>query len=265
MADPRSSASDVNLANIACDEVLGARDTAPGAARRHLRRSPGTGSRRDPAGRRHARNVVPGAYRGVAVTRSTASSTRSRCAALHRPRGLSPDPVHRRRAAPTQHCASIVAVQKESDEPLFSPITALQLLVGPAECAYVEDPEVDTAIPTAARARRPSSRTGQARRGGAGPVRPRQLHHRPGPLRVTVREVVPPYPAKLLDQAQRVLGLPRTCRRSSWSPDVVELDELAARRTSAGATCCRAAVAASRSRGRPMPIWTNIPSAGRGC
>ncbi|HVD18500.1 MAG TPA: hypothetical protein VNC63_07440, partial [Propionibacteriaceae bacterium] len=44
---------------------------------------------------------------------------------------------------------AIVAVQKKSDEPLFSPITALQLLVGPADCAYVEDPEVDTAVPTA--------------------------------------------------------------------------------------------------------------------
>jgi hypothetical protein len=121
---------------------------------------------------------------------------------------------------------AIVAVQKESEEPLFSPITALQLLVGPAECAYVEDPEVDTAVPTAlARAalQRASGMRGVVVQGRFAHV---NFIIDPAPLRVTVREVVPPYPAKLLDQAERVLGLAETLPPMELVPDLVEFDQL---------------------------------------
>jgi hypothetical protein len=49
----------------------------------------------------------------------------------------------------------------------------------------------------------------------------------PVPLCVTVREVVPPYPPKLLDQAQRVLGVAETLPPIELVPDVVEFDQLA--------------------------------------
>ncbi len=49
----------------------------------------------------------------------------------------------------------------------------------------------------------------------------------PEPLRVTVREVIPPYPAKLLDQARRVLALAETLPPMELVPDVVEFDRLA--------------------------------------
>jgi len=49
----------------------------------------------------------------------------------------------------------------------------------------------------------------------------------PVPLRVTVREVVPPHPAKLLDQAQRVLSVAETLPPMELVPDVVEFDQLA--------------------------------------
>jgi hypothetical protein len=122
---------------------------------------------------------------------------------------------------------AIVAVQKASEEPLFSPITALHLLVGPSECAYVDDPEVDTAVPTAL------ARTAVSRAPGMRGVvvQGRYAHVSfiidPAPLRVTVREVVPPRPAKLLDQAQRVLSLAETLPPMELVPDVVELDQLA--------------------------------------
>jgi hypothetical protein len=122
---------------------------------------------------------------------------------------------------------AIVAVQKESEAPLFSPVTALQLLVGPAECAYVEDPEVDTAVPTAlARAalQRASGMRGVVVQGRFAHV---NFIIDPAPLRVTVREVVPPYPAKLLDQAQRVLSLAETLPPMELVPDLVEFDQLA--------------------------------------
>ena len=47
----------------------------------------------------------------------------------------------------------------------------------------------------------------------------------PSPLRVTVREVAPPYPAKLLDQVRRVLALAEHLPPIELVPDVVELDE----------------------------------------
>ena len=126
---------------------------------------------------------------------------------------------------------AIVAVQKESDEPLFSSITAVQLLAGPAECAYIEDPEVDTAIPTALA--RAALRQAPGKRGVV--VQGRYAHINfiidPVPLQVTVREVVPPHPAKLLDQAERVLSLAETLPPIELVPDVVEFDQLAQGRT----------------------------------
>jgi hypothetical protein len=171
------------------------------------------------------RNVVPGAYRGVAVTSfdgelDEGSLTRQ---------FVGREAYRRTRFIVVRNSdeTAIVAVQKESEEPLFSPITALQLLVGPADCAYVEDPEVDTAVPTALARTALSQASGM--RGVV--VQGRYAHVSfiidPVPLRVTVREVVPPHPAKLLDQAQRVLGLAETLPPMELVPDVVEFDQLA--------------------------------------
>ena len=171
------------------------------------------------------RNIVPGAYRGVAVTSFDGELDEG---------SLSQHFVGREAYRRTRFIVvrnsdetAIVAVQKESEEPLFSPITALQLLVAPAECAYVEDPEVDTAVPTALARAALSQAPGK--RGVV--VKGRFAHVSfiidPMLLRVTVREVVPPYPPKLLDQAQRVLGLAETLPPIELVPDVVEFDQLA--------------------------------------
>src|SRR4029450_5798195 len=171
------------------------------------------------------RNVVPGAYRGVAVTSFDGELDESSLARHF----VGREAYRRTRFIVVRNSdeTAIVAVQKESEAPLFSPIAALQLLVGPAECAYVEDPEVDTAVPTAlARAAL------QKASGVRGVVVQGRFAHvnfiiDPVPLRVTVREVVPPYPAKLLDQAQRVLSLAGTLPPVERVPGVVECDQLA--------------------------------------
>src|SRR4029079_14381286 len=123
---------------------------------------------------------------------------------------------------------AIVMVGKESDEPLFAPITAVQLLVGPAECAYVEDAEVDTAIPTALA--RAALEHAPGSRGVV--VQGRYAHVSfiidPAPLRVTVREVVPPYPAHMFDPTPRLLGVADPLPPIDLVADVVELDGLAA-------------------------------------
>jgi len=127
---------------------------------------------------------------------------------------------------------AVVAVQKSSGDPLFSPVTALELLAGPAECVYLEEPEVDTAVPSAlaqvATRRAPGVR-GVVVQGRYGHV---SFILDPDPLRVTVREVAPPYPPKLVDQTRRVLDLAEHLPPIELVPDVVELDDLARTRPS---------------------------------
>jgi hypothetical protein len=168
---------------------------------------------------------VPGAYRGVAVTSVDVELDEVSLA-----RHFLGREAYRRTRFIVVHNSdetAIIAVRKESEDPLFSPITALQLLVPPDECAYVEDPEVDTAVPTAL-ARAALGRA-PGKRGVV--VQGRYAHVsfiiEPAPLRVTVREVVPPYPAKLIDQARRVLDLAETLPPIELVPDVVEFDQLA--------------------------------------
>jgi hypothetical protein len=171
------------------------------------------------------RNVVPGAYRGVAVTSVDCELDEATLT-----RHLLGREAYRRTrfiVVRNGNRTAILAVQKESEEPLFSPITAVQLLAAPAECAYVQDSDVDTAVPTALA--RTALGKAPGKRGVV--VQGRYAHVSfiidPAPLRVTVREVVPPYPPKLLDQAQRVLALAETLPPMELVPDVVEFDRLA--------------------------------------
>lgn len=171
------------------------------------------------------RNVVPGAYRGVAVTTVDRELDEASLA-----RHFVGREAYRRtrfivvRKGPQ---TAIIAVRKETDEPLFAPITAVQLLVGAADCAYVEDSDVDTAVPTALA--QAALTHAQGKRGVV--VQGRYSHVSfiidPAPLRVTVREVVPPYPAKLFDQTRRVLETAEHLPPIELIPDVVELEQLA--------------------------------------
>jgi hypothetical protein len=127
---------------------------------------------------------------------------------------------------------AIVAVERDSDDPLFSAITAVRLLVGPTDCVYLTDADVDTAVPTALA--RVAIERAPGTRGVA--VCGRYSHVSfiidAAPLRVTVREVAPPHPPKLLDQTQRVLDVAEHLPPIELVPDVVEFGELAASRPS---------------------------------
>jgi hypothetical protein len=102
------------------------------------------------------------------------------------------------------------------------------VLAGPEDCAFVNRPDVDTAIPSAladaALADAPGAR--------AVVVQGRYEHINfilnPCPRRVVVREVVPPEPAKLFDQAQRVLAVTEELPPLELVRQVVDLTELAA-------------------------------------
>jgi hypothetical protein len=173
-------------------------------------------------------NLVPGAYRGVAVTDvdcelDEASLTTYLVGreAYRRTRF-----IVARRADRT----AVVAVEKASTEPLFAPITTVTRLAGPDECVFVERPDLDTAVPThlarAAREEAPGAR-GVVVQGSYGHI---SFIIDPAPLRVTVREVVPPRPPKLFDQVQRLLDVSEHLPPVELVAEVVDLADLAATR-----------------------------------
>jgi hypothetical protein len=102
---------------------------------------------------------------------------------------------------------AVAAVNRASEEPLFSPITGVAVLALPDTCVLVEDDQVDPGNPTALGVK--------ARALGLGPestliVRGMDGHvnfiHHPNPLRIWVVEVIPPQPPKLIRMAEKVLA-----------------------------------------------------------
>lgn len=175
-----------------------------------------------------ARNVVPGKYRGVAVSRIPTSPTR---AALtdH----LLGKPAYRRtRFVVALHGESTAIARvwrvPDAGETLFAPIARVEVVAEPAECAYVRDPDCDTAVPSdlarAARRLAPGVRAVAVE----GMYEHVSFILGADPLRVTVREVAPPEPAKLFDQATRVLALAEDLPPIELVPDIVQLADLAA-------------------------------------
>ncbi len=122
---------------------------------------------------------------------------------------------------------AVIEVRKRSDEPLFSEITSVTLIAGPGETAFVEAPEADTAVPSSL-ARVAASAAPAARcvvvRGRYGHV---GFIADPAPVRVRVVEVVPPHPAKLVDQASRVLDLAEDLPAIELVPELTDLAALA--------------------------------------
>jgi hypothetical protein len=176
------------------------------------------------------RNLVPGKYRGVAVAHVDG---RLDLASL-RQRFIGREAYRRTRFIVVRNGdrTAIVRVRKPSNEPLFSPITDVELVAGADECAYLHCPEVDTGVPSALAA----AALSQAPSMRAVVVQGRYEHINfivgPSPLTVTIREISPPQPPKLVDQARRVLDVTETLPPMELVPDVVCLADLAAQRPS---------------------------------
>jgi hypothetical protein len=122
----------------------------------------------------------------------------------------------------------LLRVTKESDAPLFSPIIDVDLVAGPAECAYVVDAEADTAVPSVlgrvAVEQAPGSRAVVVE----GRYRHVSFIVNPRPLRFAVQEIVPPHPAKLVDQVSRLLAVAEDLPPMLPVPDTITFSELAA-------------------------------------
>lgn len=170
-------------------------------------------------------NLVPSQYRNVSVADLPVPLDEASLRAH-----LVGRPAYRRtRYLVVRHedASAVAEVTKESEQPLFSPIISVTLIAGPQETAFVDAPETDTAIPTQL-ARVAARRAPQARcvvvRGRYGHV---SFIADPAPAAVAVVEVVPPRPAKLIDQLSRVLDLAEDLPPVELVPQLVDLAELA--------------------------------------
>ncbi len=174
-------------------------------------------------------NFLPGRYRGVSVA-TVPDGVRLDTDGL-RGHLLGREAYRRTRFVVARQGGrtALARVTKADDTGLFSPIVDLRMLAGPDECAFVHEPEADTGVPSALAAaalrRAPGAR--------AVVVQGRYAHVNfiiePRPLRVEVHEVVPPEPAKLLDQARRVLEVAEELPPMELVGRLTDLAELAAR------------------------------------
>lgn len=170
-------------------------------------------------------NVVPGRYRGVSVA---APDCDLQADAL-RAHFLGREAYRRTRFLVVRRggATALLRIHRASEVELFSPITDVELLAGPENCAFLRLPEVDTGVPSmlaaAAAEHAPGAR--------AVLVQGRYQHVNfilePRPLRVVVAEVVPPEPAKLVDQARRVLAVAEDLPPIQLEPRLTDLAALA--------------------------------------
>ncbi|MGE5132902.1 MAG: hypothetical protein ACM32E_08320 [Gemmatimonadota bacterium] len=171
-------------------------------------------------------NLVPSQYRNVSVADVPVPLTEPALRGFLLGRAV----YRRTRYLIARHggAGAVVEVSKDSEQPLFSPVTAVTMLAGPEETALVDAPEADTGVPTQL-ARVAASQAPGARCvivcGRYGHV---NFILDPAPVRIRVVEVVPPWPPKLVDQLTRVLDLAEDLPPVELVPELVNLEELAA-------------------------------------
>ncbi len=124
-------------------------------------------------------------------------------------------------------CA-VAAVERESEEPLFSPITGVEILTLPDSCVLVEDEEVNPGNPSALAAKALALGLGPEAtlvvRGMYGHV---NFIHRPDPMKIRVVDITPPAPAKLLSLAGHVLAYAEDLPAIHLVADNIDLRDLA--------------------------------------
>lgn len=120
---------------------------------------------------------------------------------------------------------ALVEVSTTTAEALFYDVAGTDLLAGPGETAYLLRPEIDTGVPSElvrAAQDAPDARcvVVEGRYGHVSFVLD------PDPVRLHVLDVAPPWPAKLVDQVERVLQTAEDLPAVLPVPRVVELPDL---------------------------------------
>jgi hypothetical protein len=122
---------------------------------------------------------------------------------------------------------ALVEVDRKPSDDLFTPTLAARVLAGPTDCAVVVDPAVDTAVPSqlaAAAEDIPDARCVVVE----GAYSHVSFILNPAPIRIRLIDVVPPGPAKLLDQVRRVLATAEDLPPIVVVPDLVDSRRLLA-------------------------------------
>jgi len=169
-------------------------------------------------------NLVPGAYRQVSVAEVDVPLTEQALVAHFQGRECYRRTRFIAVTGPGGH--ALVEVELADRGPLFSPATDVTVLAGPDETVYVQRPEIDTGVPSQL------ARVAGEHDGARGVIVEGRYHHvsfllDPEPIFVHVLEVVPPEPAKLFDQARRVLDVAEDLPPMVLVPDLVDLEALA--------------------------------------
>ena len=158
---------------------------------------------------RDQRNVVPLPYRQVSVQPYSGAMTEaaitSHLLGREAYRRTNFIVLHRGEVETSE--LAVVAITRTEDGPLFSPITAVEVLALPDTCVYAKDAQTDCANRSALAA--------LAHRHGVGADRTlvvgglydhvNFIHH-PDPLVLRIVEVAPPEPPKLFDLVRHVLS-----------------------------------------------------------
>jgi hypothetical protein len=193
------------------------------------------------AGQRLRRNLIPLPYRHVSVQPYAGPMTTEAIEAHL----LGKDSYRRTRYVVLEqgeHCA-VAAVSRESEEPLFSPIIAVEVLALPDTCVLIEDETLDPGNPTALAAKAQALELGpEATLVVRGLYSHVNFIHHPDPLKIRLVEVTPPDPPKLLGVARQVLTYADDLPPIQLEPQYFELRELAAQAPEAEAFLipCRA-------------------------
>lgn len=128
---------------------------------------------------------------------------------------------------------ALAAVTKESTEPLFSQVVDVAFWSGPESTLWIDDPTLDvgnaTALAKTALAHSTPNVSAYVIQGMFEHV---NFIWEPAPVRIHVTEVTPPYPPKLLVQAQQVVDYDDDLPPIELVVDAVTFGDLAAARPS---------------------------------
>jgi hypothetical protein len=123
---------------------------------------------------------------------------------------------------------ALVAVHRESDEPLFSLVAEARVLAGPDEVVWVHSPETDVGNATAlAKAALAHARPGARAYLVQGRYEHVNFIWEPRPVPVRVTEVVPPQPPKLFAMATQVVAYDEDLPPIDLVLDTVDIHQLA--------------------------------------
>jgi len=174
-----------------------------------------------------APNTITRPYRGLSVQEVAVALTESALLAF-----LLGREVYRRSeylVLRNRDETALVAVRKQSEIPLFSPVIEARVLALPEQVVSIKAPEVDAGNATAlARLALAHARPGAVAYVVTGRYEHVNFIWRPAPIRVRVTEVVPPTPPKLLAMAEQVVAFDEDLPPIELVLEAVDIPALAA-------------------------------------